>query len=433
MSAPQTIVVPDIGDYAGVPVISVLVAPGAMVAQGDPLIELESDKATLEVPAPAGGVVSEILVKVGDKLSKGDAILTMNEDGSSHTAATAPAPAKDVAPPAPFRSPSQRAAPTVLSSALPGDGAPKRSGVYAGPAVRKFARELGVSLDGVKSTGPEGRTLRSDVLAHVRTVVAAPPGQTTPSSRPGPAAGPGDELPWPEPDHAKFGPVEPIEQSRIQKLSAANLARNWRTIPHVTNFDKADVTDTEAFRKGINARQDAQGVKVTMLALMIKAATSALKAHPRFNVSFSRGQLIQKHYYNIGFAADTPNGLVVAVIEGCDRKGLLEIASDASRLAAKAREGTLAPKEMSGGCFTISSLGGIGGTGFTPIINAPEVAILGAGKAEIQPVWTGAAFEPRLIQPLSLSWDHRAVDGAAAARFLGHIAACLADVRKASL
>jgi pyruvate dehydrogenase E2 component (dihydrolipoamide acetyltransferase) len=432
MSEPQKVVVPDIGDYAGVPVISVLVKPGATVAEGDPLIELESDKATLEVPAPAGGVVSEILVKVGDKLSRGDAILTMNGGANAppHAAATpAVSAAIDEMPSAPPQHSSPPAAPEPSRASTRSDD--KSSGVYAGPGVRKFARELGVALDVVKPSGPEGRTLRGDVLAHVRSVVAAP-GATAPTGRPLPLAS-SDELPWPEPDYAKFGPVEPIEQSRIQKLSAANLARNWRTIPHVTNFDKADVTDTEAFRKGINARQGEQGVKVTMLALMIKAAASALKTYPRFNVSFSRGQLIQKHYYNIGFAADTPGGLVVAVIEGCDRKGLLEIATDAARLAAKARQGTLSPKEMTGGCFTISSLGGIGGTGFTPIINAPEVAILGAGKAEIQPVWNGAAFEPRLIQPLSLSWDHRAVDGAAAARFLGHIASCLADIRKASL
>lgn len=443
MSEPQKVVVPDIGDYAAVPVITVLVAPGATVAEGDPLIELESDKATLEVPAPASGVVSEILVKVGDKLSKGDAILTMNGSGGSsatadsgRTAVQAPLIeiAHGSAPTHPLSRDAASVAPATAATSIDGIGAARRADVYAGPGVRKFARELGVALDGVTPTGTSGRILRDDVLAHVRTVVAAPHAAgPMPASPPASANATADELPWPEPDYSRFGPVAPISQSRIQKLSAANLARNWRTIPHVTNFDKADVTDTEAFRKGINDRSGGQGAKVTMLALMIKAAASALKAHPRFNVSFSRGQLIQKHYVNIGFAADTPHGLVVAVIEGCDRKGLLEIATDASRLAAKAREGSLTSREMTGGCFTVSSLGGIGGSGFTPIINAPEIAILGAGKAEIQPVWNGAAFLPRLIQPLSLSWDHRAVDGAAAARFLGHIAACLADVRKASL
>lgn len=427
MSAAQKILVPDIGDFAGVPVVSVLVAPGATVAEGDPLIELESDKATLEVPAPAGGVVSEILVKVGDKLSKGDAILTMDGAAAPSTSAPASAPATPVTAAAPPAATPSEIAPPAPPRPETKPRAETDAGVYAGPGVRKFARELGVALEAVPASGPSGRTTRDDVLSFVRTVVAAP------QAHPAAAAASSDELPWPEPDYAKFGPVEPITQSRIQKLSAANLARNWRTIPHVTNFDKADVTDTEAFRKGINARQGEQGVKVTMLALMIKAAASALKSFPRFNVSFSRGQLIQKHYYNIGFAADTPGGLVVAVIEGCDRKGLIEIAADASRLAAKARDGTLSPKEMTGGCFTISSLGGIGGSGFTPIINAPEIAILGAGRAEIQPVWTGETFQPRLIQPLSLSWDHRAVDGAAAARFLGHIAACLTDIRKASL
>jgi pyruvate dehydrogenase E2 component (dihydrolipoamide acetyltransferase) len=250
---------------------------------------------------------------------------------------------------------------------------------------------------------------------------------------PGPASQPASRAselpPWPEPDYTKFGRIETTELTRLQRISGANLARNWVTIPHVTNFDKSDITDTEAFRKKLNAESGDGGAKVTLLAFMIKASVSALKAYPRFNVSFSSAGLVQKYFYNIGFAADTPNGLVVAVIPDCDKKGLLEIALEARALAAKARDGKLSPREMSGGCFTVSSLGGIGGTAFTPIINAPEVAILGAGRAEIQPVWDGAAFAPRLIQPLALSWDHRAVDGAMAARFLRHIADCLQDVR----
>jgi pyruvate dehydrogenase E2 component (dihydrolipoamide acetyltransferase) len=446
MSELQKIRVPDIGDYKQVPVVAVLVTLGAMIAEGDPLIELESDKATMEVPSPVGGVVSEILVQVGDKLSMGDPILTMNTVATSvsgdtasqiSTPATRASPATPPSTPTPVETDANRkasAAPEVGSTSM---AARQDAPVHAGPGVRKFARELGVNLGAVQPSGPKGRIVREDVLGFVQAAVSRPvAGPATPNAAAAaaPESGIGLDLPpWPEPDYAKFGPIETVEQSRIQRLSAGNLARNWLMIPHVTNFDKSDITGTEAFRKELNARHSGEGVKVTMLAFMIKAAVSALKAFPRFNVSFSRGRVIQKNYYNIGFAADTPNGLVVAVIPGCDRKGVIEIATEARELAAKARAGTISPREMSGGCFTVSSLGGIGGTGFTPIINAPEVAILGAGKAEIQPVWNGESFEPRLIQPLSLSWDHRAVDGAAAARFLGHISECLSDIRKTSL
>jgi pyruvate dehydrogenase E2 component (dihydrolipoamide acetyltransferase) len=444
MSDIQTICVPDIGDYKQVPVVAVLVKPGATVAEGDPLIELESDKATMEVPSPVGGVVAAILVKVGDKMSAGDAILSMDSvaGGSAAVPATTVAPqtnptpqiSADVAPPS---TAAHTAAAGAVTSASAPAGGTVDAAVYAGPGVRKFARELGVDLAAVRPSGEKGRIVRDDVLSFVQSAVSSPP--ALPAAATASAAAPlqsgiGANLtPWPEPDYAKFGPIEQIEQSRIQKLSAGNLSRNWLTIPHVTNFDKSDITGTEKFRSELNGRQGKDGAKVTMLAFMIKAAVSALKTYPRFNVSFAGGRIIQKGYYNIGFAADTPNGLVVAVIHGCDRKGLIEIAAEARDLAAKARAGTISAKEMSGGCFTVSSLGGIGGSGFTPIINAPEVAILGAGKAEMQPVWDGEGFAPRLMQPLSLSWDHRAVDGAAAARFLGHIADCLSDIRKISL
>lgn len=297
---------------------------------------------------------------------------------------------------------------------------------YASPSVRKYARELGVDLGRVKGSGPGGRLLREDVQAFVKSGGAARAPDPTPA-----AGGAALDLPaWPDLDHAKFGPIEEIEPTRIQRLSARNMARNWAMVPHVANFDKADVTDLEAFRQQINAENARRGVKATALAFMVKASVSALKEHPRFNVSFANGRIIQKKYFHIGFAADTPNGLVVPVIRDADRKGLIELAREMAELAALARDGKLSPAQMSGGCFTISSLGGIGGTGFTPIINAPEVAILGAGRSEMQPVWDGERFAPRLMQPLSLSWDHRAVDGAAAARFLGHICRALSDLKQ---
>lgn len=304
---------------------------------------------------------------------------------------------------------------------------------YAGPAVRILARELGIDLTQVTPTGPHGRIIREDLLAFVRESRKGAATTAAHRMQGDPALAFGVTLPaWPEPDYSKFGKTDNIELSRIQKLSAGNLARNWVTIPHVTNFDKADVTETEEFRKSLNKKPD-EGARVTMLAFLIKAAVSALKAYPRFNVSFAQGSLVQKHYYNIGFAADTPNGLVVAVIHDADRKGIVQIAAEARDLAAKARQGTLSPHDMTGGCFTISSLGGIGGTGFTPIINAPEISILGAVRAEMQPVWDGKSFVPRLVMPLSLSWDHRAVDGAMAARFLAHICDGLRDARNLAL
>lgn len=302
---------------------------------------------------------------------------------------------------------------------------------YASPAVRKYARELGVDIETVAASGPRGRIRKEDVQAHVRARNAAP--SAPPAGAPAASIGYAVELPaWPDLDHSKFGPIEERTPSRIQRISAGALARNWVAIPHVVNFDKADVTELEAFRGEINAEKAGQA-KVTMLAFMIKAAASALNAYPAFNVSFAHGKLIQKRYVHIGFAADTPSGLVAPVLRDCDQKGLLEIAEESRALALKAREGALSPKEMTGGCFTISSLGAIGGTGFAPIINAPEVAILGAVRAEIQPVWDGGAFVPRLIQPLSLAWDHRAVDGVAAARFLAHICRALSELKQLTL
>ncbi len=433
MAEPLDVLVPDIGDFKQIPVISVLVAPGASVAEGDPLVELESDKATMEVPSPHAGTVIAIHVKIGDRLSQGDRVVAMSVDGSapapapqartSSTAAAPPATAPPSAAPRPT-SPASAAAPVATAS-------DRASAIaYASPSVRQLARELGIDIAAVVGSGPHERILREDLLAFVKRSLKTPQPSVPPPAAPAFAA---DLPPWPEPDHAKFGPIDTRDPTRIQKLSAANLARNWLTIPHVTNFDKADITETERFRKLLNPKPGADGVKVTMLAFLIKASVSALKSYPRFNVSFAGGRIVEKHYYNIGFAADTADGLVVAVISDCDRKGIVEIAAEARRLAEKARAGKLTPKEMSGGCFTVSSLGGVGGTGFTPIINAPEVAILGAAPAEIMPVWNGTTFIPRLILPLSLSWDHRAVDGAMAARFLGHIASCVEDSRKLML
>ncbi len=427
MGQAKDVLVPDLGDFKNVPVIGILVEPGAVLEAEDPLIELESDKATMEVPVPFAGTIEAIKVAIGDTVSSGDLILTALPADSNEDTAPSPADKPETAS-APLESPKSepasagnQAVSTPLPQAIPSGH------VYAGPSIRKYARELGVDLLSVTATGPKGRILREDVQAFVKSSTSRASAPEAP-----PAVGFAIDLPaWPEPDYSKFGEIEHAELSRIQKLSAGNLARNWVTIPHVTNFDKADVTETDAYRKQLNDGTTAStSVKITMLTFMMKASVAALKAYPKFNVSFAGGGLIQKHYFHIGFAADTPNGLVVAVIRDCDRKGLMEIARETADLAAEAREGKLTSAEMSGGCFTVSSLGGIGGTGFTPIINAPEVAILGATRAEIQPVWTGTEFVPRLIQPLALSWDHRAVDGAAAARFLRHLGESLTDIRR---
>lgn len=451
MSAALQIALPDIGDYRDVPVIELLVKPGDRLAVDDLILSIESDKATMEVPSPVAGTVRELLVSVGSKVSEGTPILTVEpaEGGAEASAATASIPSGTSAASPLARTDegrgevterSEESAPAngALSGASDGaghvaeaparqhEGPAPRSDVHASPSVRQLARELGVALDRVPATGPKGRILREDVHAFVKAALSAPAGQH--------ASGIGADLPpWPEVDFAKFGPVRREPLSRIQTISGANLSRNWLTIPHVTNFDRADVTEIESFRVGLNAEARTPPAKVTMVAFLIKAAASALRAYPRFNSSLAGGDLVLKDYVHIGFAVDTPKGLMVPMVRDCNRKGLIEIATEMAALAEKARAGTLAGSDMQGGCFSVSSLGGIGGDGFTPIINAPEVAILGAARARTEAVWDGKAFQPRLILPLSLSWDHRVVDGVAAARFLGHVASVLSDLRRALL
>jgi pyruvate dehydrogenase E2 component (dihydrolipoamide acetyltransferase) len=437
------VLVPDIGDFKDVPVIEVLVKPGDRVEAEAPLITLESDKATMDVPSPAAGVVKEVRVKVGDKVSQGTPIATLEPAagqekpaaptaGEAKPAAAAAKPAAPATTPAP---PPQQAAPprkdyggptetvppppppSVAPPAIDEEGFRK---AHAGPAVRALARELGVDLSRVKGSGPKSRILKEDVQALVKSVLSGA------AQAPAPGAGL-SVAPWPKVDFAKFGPVETKPLTRIQKIAGPALHRNWVSIPHVTSCDDADITELEAFRVALNKEQD---VKVTLLAFIAKACVSALMKYPNFNSSLEGDHLVLKKYYHIGFAADTPQGLLVPVVKDADKKGVLEIARETAELAAKARDGKLAPADMQGATFTISSLGGIGGTYFTPIINAPEVAILGVCRASMRPLWNGTAFAPRLMLPLSLSWDHRVVDGAAAARFNVHLAAMLADARR---
>jgi len=430
--------VPDIGDFSDVPVIEVLVKAGDTVKPEDPLVTLESDKATMDVPSPSAGVVKEVQLKVGDKVSEGAVVLTLE-------VATAAAPSPQPAP-APSPQPSVSTSPASGRESEPppapsprppeGEGSGVRAAIddraftaaHASPSVRKFARELGVDLSKVTGTGPNGRILQEDVQAFVKGVMRGAPATV--------AAGGGrglDLLPWPKVDFAKFGPIETVPLSRIKKISGANLARNWVMIPHVTQFDNADITELEALRVALNKENEKAGIKITMLAFLIKASVFALRKFPDFNASLDGDNLVRKQYFNIGFAADTPNGLVVPVLKGADQKGVLAIAKEMGELSAKAREGKLGPADMQGGCFSISSLGGIGGTAFTPIINAPEVAILGVSKSAIKPVWNGKEFAPRLMLPLSLSYDHRVIDGAAAARFTAYLASLLADLRRVIL
>jgi pyruvate dehydrogenase E2 component (dihydrolipoamide acetyltransferase) len=424
--------VPDIGDFKDVPVIEIQVSPGDTVKAEDPLVTLESDKATMDVPAPAAGTVKEIKLKIGDKVSEGSLVLLL-ETAEAGAAAPAPTPAPAPAAPAPAATTSKPApAEPVAPPPAPAAVATEIAGgnkAHASPSVRRFARELGVDVSLVKGTGPKGRILQQDVQGFVKQALAQPRAAA-------PAAGGGaglDLLPWPQVDFTKFGPVEAKPLSRIKKISGANLARNWVMIPHVTQFDEADITDLEALRVQLNKENEKSGVKLTMLAFLIKAAVAALKRFPDFNASLDGENLVYKKYFHIGFAADTPNGLVVPVIRDADKKGLLEIAKEMGALSAKAREGKLGPAEMQGGCFSISSLGGIGGTAFTPIVNAPEVAILGVSKSQTKPVWDGKAFQPRLMIPLSLSYDHRVIDGAAAARFTAYLTQVLADMRRVLL
>ena len=430
--AAQTIEVkvPDIGDFKDVPIIEVFVKQGDSVKAEDPLITLESDKATMDVPAPSAGTVKALKVKVGDKVSEGSAILTLETAGAVSTAPTAAkkaeAPAPTPAAPQPPPAPAAPAPAAAAPSAAPIDSEGfKRA--HASPSVRAFARELGVDLTKVKGTGPKDRILQTDVQAFVKQAMSGA-GPAAPAA--GAALG---LLPWPQIDFAKFGPVESKPLSRIKKISGANLHRNWVMIPHVTNCEDADITELEAFRVQLNKENEKAGIKVTMLAFLIKACIAALKKFPEFNASLDGDNLVYKHYFNIGFAADTPNGLVVPVVKNADQKGVLGIAKEMGELSAKAREGKLGPADMQGGCISISSLGGIGGTYFTPIINAPEVAILGVCRSSMRPVWDGKQFAPRLILPLSLSYDHRVIDGAAAARFNTYLVSLLGDMRRVVL
>jgi pyruvate dehydrogenase E2 component (dihydrolipoamide acetyltransferase) len=432
----KEVLVPDIGDYKDVPIIEVLVKPGDSVKAEDSLVTLESDKATMEVPAPFAGVVKELKVKVGDKVSEGIAILTLEAaDGGVQPAAkpapaapppTAAAPSAPRPAPAPAVPAAQAPAPAAAPTALAAVDESGFAHAHASPGVRRFARELGVDLGKVKGSGPKDRILKEDVQAFVKTALARPAAA---------AGGTGvgiNLLPMPVVDFTKFGPVEAKPLSRIKKISGANLHRNWVMIPHITQNDEVDITELEAFRKQMSDENQKSGVRVTLLAFLIKAVVAALKQYPQFNSSMSADgeSLIYKQYYNIGLAVDTPNGLVVPVIRDSDTKGVLQLAREMGEISVKAREGKLSPGDMSGGSFSISSLGGIGGTHFTPIINAPEVAILGVSRSATKPVWKDGQFVPRLMLPLSLSYDHRVVDGAEGARFITFLHGVLNDIRR---
>ncbi|HEZ0932865.1 TPA: dihydrolipoyllysine-residue acetyltransferase [Neisseria meningitidis] len=421
------VAVPDIGGHTDVDVIAVEIKVGDTVAEDDTLITLETDKATMDVPCTAAGVVKAVFLKVGDKVSEGSAIIEVETVGS---AAAAPAQAAQAAAPAAAPPPTAAAAPAAAPAAAKIDEAAFAK-AHAGPSARKLARELGVDLGQVKGTGLKGRIVGDDIKAFVKSVMQG--GAAKPAAA-GASLGSGlDLLPWPKVNFSKFGNVEVKELSRIKKISGQNLSRNWVVIPHVTVHEEADMTELEEFRKQLNKEWEREGVKLSPLAFIIKASVSALKAFPEFNASLDGDNLVLKNYFNIGFAADTPNGLVVPVIKDVDQKGLKQISQELTELSKKAREGKLKPQEMQGACFTISSLGGIGGTGFTPIVNAPEVAILGVCKSQIKPIWNGKEFAPRLMCPLSLSFDHRVIDGAAGMRFTVFLAKLLKDFRRITL
>jgi pyruvate dehydrogenase E2 component (dihydrolipoamide acetyltransferase) len=454
--------VPDIGDYHDVPVIEVLVKPGDVLAPEDPICTLESDKATMDVPCPVAGIVREVLVQVGDKVSEGTPVIRLEAKEADRASEPASQPPADVATPVQRGVEANAAATAEVGEPTPSAASPRPASVagaavwapvaepvtpspisptpiqlggkiHASPVVRAFARELGVDLSKVTASGPNGRILREDVVAYVKRVMQGE-AQTPAKEAGGGTLLAGLELPpWPKVDFAKFGPIEVKELGRIKKISAANLARNWIMIPAVTYHDEADVTELETFRRELNREHEKEGIKFTMLAFLIKAAVAALQRFPDMNTSLDGDKLVYKRYYHIGFAADTPQGLVVPVLKEADKKGLREIAVETSELARKAREGKLKPAEMQGATFTLSSLGGIGGTGFAPIINAPEVAILGVNKITVKPVWDGKAFVPRQILPLSLTADHRVIDGAYATRFTTHLAQLLADFRRVLL
>ncbi|MGH8725961.1 MAG: dihydrolipoyllysine-residue acetyltransferase [Burkholderiales bacterium] len=418
----MTVPVPDIGDFKEIEVIEVLVKVGDAVTKEQSLITLESDKATMEIPSPAAGVVQDLKVKVGDKVSKGSPILVLDSKEAPQEAPKVEAPKAAAAKPAAAPAPAKRPLPVE-----PRDETVSKP--HASPSVRKFARELGVDLARVPGSGPKGRILHSDVQAFVKGALAK---GVRPPDKGGQGGLPFNLPAWPDVDFAKFGPVEREPLSRIQKLSGPYLHRNWISIPHVTQFDEADITDLEAFRKNQTVETEKKGFKLTMLAFMIKACVTALRQYPKFNSSLDKsgeGLLIKK-YYHIGVAVDTPGGLVVPVVRDADRKGVFDIAHELADISKLARDGKLKPGDMQGGTFSISSLGGIGGTAFTPIINAPEVAILGVSRGAMRPVWSGKAFEPRLMLPVALSYDHRVIDGASAARFCAYLVSVLSDIRK---
>ena len=443
MSNVTAIQVPDIGDFDTVEVIEILVKVGDTVKAEQSLITVESDKASMEIPTSIGGVVKSIEIKVGDKVKQGSVMLHVE----AAVAATAPAPdakpSDPISAPVPALAPAPAPAPAPVPAPPPVPAPAPAAGklelpvstaglAHASPSVRKFSRELGVDLNLVTGTGPKNRILQDDVQNFVKQALSGGAGATLGSASGGSMGGL-DLLPWPKIDFTKFGEITPKPLSRIKKISGANLHRNWVMIPHVTNNDEANITELEALRVTLNKENEKSGIKVTMLAFLIKACVAALKKFPEFNASIDGDQLIMKQYFHIGFAADTPNGLVVPVIRDADKKGILELANESSELAKKARDGKLSPAEMQGGCFSISSLGGIGGTHFTPIINAPELAILGVSRAYMKPVWDGKAFVPQLTLPLSLSYDHRVIDGAAAARFNAYLGSLLADFRRIAL
>ena len=462
MRATMEVKVPDIGDFKDIPVIEIHVKPGDAVKAEDALITLESDKATMDVPSPADGTVKEIKVALGDKVSEGVVIVLLEAGAVSSAAApqpAAPAPAAPATPaalaapvavpPAPTNqapraatSSTTGAAPPTPTIAIlpdpvhiptPAEIVAELDGIkpHASPSVRRFARELGVDVAKVKGSGPKGRITQQDVQAFVKGVMT---GASAPSAPAAASAGTGlNLLPWPQVDFAKFGPVDVKPLSRIKKISGPNLARNWVMIPAVTYHEDADITDLEALRVQINKENEKSGVKLTMLAFIIKAAVAALKKYPELNSSLDGDNLVYKNYWHIGFAADTPNGLMVPVLKNADQKGVIEIAQETADLSKKARDGKLGPADMQGATFTISSLGGIGGTYFSPIVNAPEVAILGVNKSAMKPVWDGKQFVPRLMLPLSLSADHRVIDGALATRFNAYLAQMLSDFRRVML
>jgi len=432
--------VPDIGDFKEVAVIEVLVKRGDTVTKEQSLITVESDKATMEIPSPAAGVVKELKLKLGDKISEGSEILILEGGGTQRAAEAAPAPpaAPERAPASPrFDASAEVPPPPVIARTAPAPVEPQdatRAKPHASPSIRKFARELGVDLTQVKGSGPKGRILKEDVQGFIKGVIAQKP---TAAAQP---AGRGGAMPfnvpeWPQVDFAKFGPIETKPLTRIQKISGPVLHRNWISIPHVTQFDEADITELEAFRKSNAAESEKQGVKLTMLAFLIKASVTALRQFPRFNASLERNgeNLILRKYFHIGVAVDTPDGLVVPVVKDADRKGVYDLARELGEISKLARDKKLKPGDMQGGTFSISSLGGIGGTSFTPIINAPEVAILGVSRSAMRPVWDGKEFVARLMLPLSLSYDHRVIDGASAARFTTYLASVLSDIRRTLL